>query len=139
MQEHRLFYLLHKAHRQLFKHADQLCLKELGVTATQLSAIFYLMQQDGCLMKELGQGLSLNNSGTTGLVSRMEKLQLASRRPCHNDGRSFRVYLTDKAKLLIPGGFKLLSDVNEQIKSDFTESELTAVLKFLDKMASLPA
>lgn len=137
MQEQRLFYLLHKAHRQLFKYADSLCLEELGVTSTQLSAIFYLMKEDGCLMKELGQGLSLNNSGVSGLVARMEKLQLVKRTPCQQDGRSFRVYLTNKAKLLIPDGYRLLNKVNKEVERDFSAQELTAVLRFLETMSNL--
>ncbi|XOV78128.1 MAG: MarR family winged helix-turn-helix transcriptional regulator [Aestuariibacter sp.] len=137
MQEQRLFYLLHKAHRHLFKHADTICLEELGVTSTQLSAIFYLMQHDGCLLKELGRGLSLNNSGISGLVTRMEKLQLVARKPCELDARGFRIYLTDKAKLLIPDGYRLLNQLNGEIEKDFSQDERDTVLRFLDRIANL--
>lgn len=133
-QDKRLFYLIHHAHRQLFKRGDAACIAKIGVTTVQLSAIFYLLHNNGCLLKELGEGLGLNNSAVSGLVTRMENLALAKRKACAEDARAFRVFLTDKAKLLVPEGFALLKQFNDEITSGFNEEEMQVIYRFLNQI-----
>lgn len=131
----RLFFLLHKAHRNLFKQADKVCTQELGISSVQLTALFYVAKNEGCLLKELSEGLSLNNSAITGLISRMESSGLIMKAPCAEDARASRVFLRKKAKEILPKGKPILKKFNQEIAQDFSENELEIIYRFLNKMS----
>jgi DNA-binding MarR family transcriptional regulator len=63
-------------------------------------------------MAHLRELLGLDKSSTTGLVDRAERRGLAHRVPVTEDGRSFRVVLTDEGRRL---GEELLGEVTVQI------------------------
>lgn len=137
MSEHRLFYLMHTAHHAMFKQAEKQCMTHLNVSCVQLSALFYLQKNDGCLLKELSAGLSLNNSAITGLVSRMISSDLLVKKSCEQDARAFRIFLTQKAKEILPEGFSLLKQFNQDIAAQFSNDEIEIVAKFLHLMAKM--
>lgn len=135
----RFLYLMNQAHKNLFKVADENARRATGISATQMTALFYLMENDGCLLKELAQGLHMNNSAVSGLADRMEKQGLLTRKANSRDGRSFKIFLTDKAKLLLPDSFKMLKAFNNTITSDFSHEEQEVILRFLHHLMHLPS
>ncbi len=132
MSEKRLFFLLNQAQHKMLKFSDKYFSENIGVTSAQMSALFFLDKNDGCLLKELSQGIKLNNSAVTGLVGRMEKAGLAERKQCENDGRSFRVYLTDKSREALIKAYPLLEKSNSIMTENFNKEEIKTVLKFLN-------
>ncbi len=132
MSEKRLFFLLNQAQHKMLKFSDKYFSENIGVTSAQMAALFFLDKNDGCLLKELSRGIKLNNSAVTGLVGRMEKAGLAERKQCENDGRSFRVYLTDKSRDALIKAYPLLEKSNRIMTENFNKEEIKTVLKFLN-------
>lgn len=134
---HKLFYLLHTAHHKLFSQADKICLDQLGVTSVQLSALFFLSKHDGCQAKELGKGLSLNNSAITGLLNRLNNLGLIKKTTSSADARATQIFLTEKALIIIPQGLTLVKHLNQALAQSFSEAELDTVARFLSTLTKL--
>lgn len=132
--EKRLFFLLNMAQHRMFKFADQGCEQQLGISVTQAAALLFIAKHEGCLQKDLSQALGLNNPAVTGLASRMEKKALILRQSCTQDGRATRLFLTDAGKDKLPEVFPLLQKINDMLTADFTEDEITVVIRFLNKV-----
>ncbi len=132
--DRRIFFMLSKASRELIKGTDRHLTKHLGITTTQIGALFFLVKNDGCLLKEMSKGLTLNNSAVTGLVSRMEINGLVNREPCHKDGRAFRIFITEKGREMALKGFPMVNKFNEFITDRFTESEIGVIVRFLNQI-----
>lgn len=137
MTDKRIYYKLNMARHLLSKRVDSILEKRLGIKSVQVGAIFFLLTNDGCMLGELSAGLNLNNSAITGLVSRMEKAGLLKKVPCSVDGRSFRLFLTKKAKQIGKKAFPLMTQFNQRLYSGFTETELEVVNRFLDSAIKL--
>ena len=130
--EKRLFYLLDKAHRKLFRHLDQACQQQLDLSLPQLGALLYLCEQPGSLQKQLADALDLNKSAITGLLGRMEANQLIERRTDTTDARAIRVYASAQGKLKAAAAKPLIDQLNQLLGQSFTRAELDTVLRFLN-------
>ncbi len=65
-----------------------------GLTAPQTSVMQVVVRQDGISLKDLSKEVSLAHSTVSGIVDRLEKRGLLSRRPDSQDGRISLVYPT---------------------------------------------
>jgi len=137
MSEDRLFFLMHLGHHAMFKLADKRCITRLNISCVQLSALLFLQKNDGCLLKELSAGLALNNSAITGLVGRMTSTELVEKKPCKDDARAFRIYLTPKALEILPQGYELLREFNQKIAATFSTEEMEVVTRFLSSLSQV--
>lgn len=90
----RLFFLLNVAQKKLFKHVDKVCENTLDASVTQLAALMYIEQQQGCSQKELAKILDLNKSAITGLITRMESNGLVVRMASDEDARAVKLFPT---------------------------------------------
>jgi DNA-binding MarR family transcriptional regulator len=132
MSDKRLFFKFNRAHHQLFKHVEKACGDTLGITPVQLGAIFFLLDNDGCQQKDLSAGLALNYPAITGLVARMIKAGLITKEACSQDGRSSRIFLSEKARSIAPRAFPLVDQLNETLTGGFTAEEIHTIHRFLD-------
>jgi DNA-binding MarR family transcriptional regulator len=138
VQDKRLFYKLNRAQHLLYQHVEKGLLSEVGITPIQLGALFFLLEHDGCLQKDLAKGLHLNKPAITGLVARMEKAVLV-RKGSSRDGRAILLFLTSRAIDLSQKAFPLLDRLNRTITEKFTASEIDVVHRFLDNIMNLLA
>lgn len=132
--DQRIIFMLHQASRELTKTTDQYLMKYMGITSAQMGALFFLFKNDGCLLKDLSAGMALNNSAVTGLVGRMASNGFVVKKPCEEDGRAFRIYISEKGKETVLKGFPLVKALNETIGDTFTEEEITVILRFLNEV-----
>lgn len=130
----RIFFLLNMGQHKLYKHIDQRCEKELGAPVAQIAALLYLAKHDGCLLKDLSIALNLNNSAMTGLSNRLEANGLAKKKPCPEDGRASRLYITKKGGTAMKGSFQLIAEMNQAISDAFSDDELDVVARFLNHL-----
>lgn len=132
--DQRLFYLLNRARQRVYKFADQNTEAHLGISITQLGALLLIQQNEGCLLKDIAKDLNLNNSALTGLANRMEQNDLVERKPCEQDGRASRMYLTalgrEKVQLAVP----LIKQLNSAMSAGFSDDEIKVILKFLNHL-----
>lgn len=129
--DQRLFYLLNMARHRVYQHADQQAQLQLGVSVTQLGALFLIARNPGCLQKDLADQLNLNNPALTGLASRMEENGLIQRQACKHDGRATRLYLTELGNSRIQQARPLIEQLNAALTEGFTPEEIQVVLRFL--------
>lgn len=132
--DRRLFFLINIARHRLFKFADSACESELGISVTQAGALMFIAKHEGCLQKTLAQALSLNKPAVTGLVGRMQKKELIKCQPCRKDARANRLFLSPKAKELLPQIFLLVEKMNKQLSQNFSAEEIDVVIRFLNSI-----
>lgn len=132
----RLFAVFDHAHGHLSRQAG-LALSSTGIKPAQATALIYLGYHNGCQLSELADGVGHNNSAITGLVSRMEKAGLVTRKALQSDGRGKTVHLTDKGLLKRELVMDALRAVDERLARHFTDSELQTLYKFFNKASEL--
>lgn len=132
----RLFYLLNIARHRVYKHADQRSEEALGISVTQIGALLLVAGDEGCQLKDLARTLNLNNSALTGLAGRMEQKGLIERRPCEQDGRASRLYLTELGRRKIDSAKPLITEFNERMTEGFTDDEVDVILRFLNRLVT---
>jgi len=137
MADRRIYYKLNQAQHILSKRVDAELAGNLGIKTVQLGAVFFLLEHDGCMLKELSAGLGLNNSAITTLVVRMEEGGLLRRESCSIDGRSYRIYLTKKAKSIGQKAIPFAKELNTRLAQGFSEKEIDTVIRFLDSITSI--
>jgi len=136
MTDRRIFYKLSLAYHLLSKRTDSELHQAFGIGSVQLGAVFFLLKHEGCMLKELSAGLGLNNSAITGLVSRMEEAGLLTRTICSIDGRSYRLFLTEKARTLGQKAIPFVKKHNAKLCNGFSDEEIDTVIRFLDSIMS---
>lgn len=127
----RLFYLMSKAHRKLFRHIEKECETHLGASNTQLVALMLVMKNPGCLQKELASELELNKSAITGLIARMEKNGLIQRGSDEADARAVKLFATKEGAEKAKGMLPLIAQLNGLYTNEFSEAELDVIYRFL--------
>ena len=74
-------------------------LKDLGVTQARWTTMVYLQQGgEGLTQRELASLMAIENPTLVRLLDSLEQQGLIERRPCPNDRRARRLYLTDDGK-----------------------------------------
>ena len=94
------------------------------MTTAQAGALFFLTQHDGCLLLDLSRGLMLDKSAITRMAERLEKKNLIERRPCPQDGRAVRVFLTPSGRRAASRCLATAKAHNEAIKEGFSQAEI---------------
>lgn len=120
------------AQRMLMKWIDRDMQERIGVTATQVAALFYLLENDGCLLVDLSRELMQNKSAITTLVERMEKNGLLEKVPSPTDKRASQLFLSAKGRQLGLKALPYVSAYDEVLAQGFRQEELASVIRFLD-------
>jgi MarR family transcriptional regulator, organic hydroperoxide resistance regulator len=92
-------FLLGKAGQRVTRRAREL-LAEHGVTPMQYAALCVLWEQDGQTAADLGARLVIDSATMTGIIDRLERDDLVTRRPDESDRRAICLYLSKRGKAL---------------------------------------
>lgn len=120
----RLIFLIGQARQRLYTRLDKALMDHTGVTTAQAGALFFLTQNDGCLLLDLSRGLMLDKSAITRMAERLEKKKLIERRPCPQDGRAVRVFLTPSGRRATSRCLAIVKAHNDAIKEDYSQAEI---------------
>ena len=94
----RVCVLLAKAEQKHFQFTKKvLDERGLGITPGQLIVLYALYKKDGESITDLSKRCFLDNSTLTGLIDRLERLNLVSRVDVPGDRRAFSIFLTADA------------------------------------------
>lgn len=129
-----LYRLLNRAQHVTRQGLDALFLAELGVTSIQLAALLYIAEHPNCLLGELSEGLSLNSPAITGLIGRIQKKDLITKRRSPYDGRATLVALTPAGERLIAQATPLIEQTNLEAMQGFDEAEIAVVMRYLQSL-----
>lgn len=132
----RLIFLLNSAQRRLQQWIAAQQLEAAGrqgyaASPAHSGVLFALDKADGASMGELAQALDLAPSAVTGLIQRMEALDWLQRRPCPDDARTQRVWLSAAGRRQLPALHQTLATINTRLTTGFTEAELQTVARWL--------
>ena len=121
----RLIYLVFTAQQKLKTYLNN-TLNSEGVTVTpaQAAILFLLREKDGQSMSELSHVLSMDNSTVTGLVDRLQKSGLVTRRANPDDRRISLIRITPQGVEEIKKARPVITRVNEQIKAGLSDQEI---------------
>ena len=131
--DRRLFFKINRVQKVLFKFVEKEVREKLEVTPVQLGVLFYLQNNNGCLLKDISRELSQNNSAVTTLVERMEKNGLLRKQVSETDGRAFQVFSTKKGIEIAERGLPVIGEFNSKLTDNMSEAELDTIHDFLDK------
>jgi DNA-binding MarR family transcriptional regulator len=131
--ELRLGFLVHDVSRLRRSVVDRV-LKPLGVTRSQWWVLAFLYRADGMSQVALAEELDLGKVALGGLIDRLERTGLVSRRADQDDRRIKRVFLTKKSHALISEIRSSVSDTEKIILEDINDGDLRATVRALRKM-----
>jgi DNA-binding MarR family transcriptional regulator len=130
----RLIFLLGQARLRIMTSLDKALLKTAGITSAQSGALFYLMKSDGCLLRELSQGLMLDSSAITGMVDRLEKKKLIKRQSSTSDRRAINIYLTESGHEAAAKALSVVKKYNNAVKKGYSSDEIHVFSRILQSI-----
>ncbi len=124
--------LLAKAEQKHYLFTKKLLAEnDLGITPGQMTVLYTLYRGDGIPITELGKKIFLDNSTLTGLIDRLEKLELVNRAATPEDRRCYCIFLTDKARQLEAAIRRIMAGVERTMTAGCSAEEIAAFRKVL--------
>ena len=124
--------LLAKAEQKHFQFTKKMLdERRLGITPGQMIVLYTLYKKDGASITDLSKRCYLDNSTLTGLMDRLERLQLVSRVDVPGDRRAFSIFLTPQALAMREQVFAVMDKVAEIMLGGCSEQEIAAFEKVL--------
>ena len=124
--------LLAKAEQKHFQFTKKMQdERRLGITPGQMIVLYTLYKKDGASITDLSKRCYLDNSTLTGLMDRLERLQLVSRVDVPGDRRAFSIFLTPQALAMREQVFAVMDKVAEIMLEGCSEQEIAAFEKVL--------
>jgi DNA-binding MarR family transcriptional regulator len=122
------------AQHRLLKSADAAFGEALGISMTQLGALFILERDPGASPKQVSETLGISKSATTMLVDRMEHAGLVRREPSDDDHRAIRLFATSAGLTKAAAARPILARLTRKLTLPFNESEMAVVVRFLESI-----
>lgn len=110
--------------------------KHLNVTASQAMVLNFLGEEDRILANGLRQKLQITSATMTGIIDRLEKLELIERQPHPDDRRAILVCLTDRGRQCAAEINRIMVKANEEFLSGFDQEESECLRKMLERIRS---
>ena len=102
-------------------------LRPLDIKSPQLDVLVNLLTHEGITQQELADRLLVGRSNMTMLLPQLEKRGILVRRPCADDRRALRVYLTDSGRDLATRALQVQRAVVDDIMALSTPEECDMV------------
>ena len=123
-------YLLSKAY-QKGHSLVQNRLKKYGLTNMQYVVLELLWSSEGLTLSETGKKLSIDKATLSGVLDRMVDSGWITKERGNKDRRVYRLYPSDKSKLLKDQLINERIKVNEKLLSGFTAEERILLRRLL--------
>ena len=101
------------------------------------SVLLPLFEEDGLRMGQIAEHARLSKQTMTTMVRLCERDGLVVRQRDANDGRAFRVYLTDRAKAFGPVAEEVLRELDDRVLTALGERKQTALARALKGVMDL--
>ena len=101
------------------------------------SVLLPLFEQDGLRMGQIAHRALLSKQTMTTLVRLLERERLVRRDRHPDDGRAFRISLTDRARRFRPVADNVLADMDRLVRARVTQRELQTLESTLRKVMQL--
>jgi len=134
--DRRLYLLIEIAARRLHRDADARLAGEAGVSASQAAVLFLLLRRGERRMGAIGETLALGAPAVTGLVRRMERAGLVTRRTDSEDRRGALVDLTEAGRQTAERADTVLRTINAELAERLGEEDADIVYEALTRLAA---
>lgn len=111
--------------------------KQVGLTGPQLVILQSISSCEEMTAGEIAREVSLSQSTVTGILDRLQKRQLISRRRSDGDKRRIMVRITDEGKRILEEAPPLMQETFVERFSNLQEWEQSMILSALQRMVSL--
>jgi DNA-binding MarR family transcriptional regulator len=128
-----IFYQLNKANQAGARFLSEK-LAPFGVTAVQGVVLNFLSDADEVTSRQLGQRTKLDSATLTGILDRLEAIELVERRAHPVDRRAILVCLTKKGKKLAANLHETILRANRELLSGFGAAEGKALRGMLQRL-----
>jgi len=108
-----------------------------GLTHVQFFLLIALYEGEGLSVGELARKIAVDKPTMTGLLDRMERDGFVRREKDPEDRRTFRVYLTERAKALKEELLGIYREVNGFFLSGLSEQERRSLEGILAKIEAM--
>lgn len=108
--------------------------EHLGITASQAMVLNFLGEEDRILPSVLRQKLQITSATMTGILDRLEKLDLIERQPHPNDRRAILVCLTEQGSRYAKKINRLMIEANEEFLGQFRAEDSQAFRNMLKQV-----
>ncbi|MEO1039294.1 MAG: MarR family transcriptional regulator [Pseudomonadota bacterium] len=132
--DRRLYLLIEIAARRLHREADARLRSDARVTASQAAVLFLLLRRGERRMGAIADVLALGAPAVTGLVSRMEKAGLVTKRADPTDRRGAIVALTEAGRQAGERADHILREFNAELSGRLGEDEAETVYDALTRI-----
>lgn len=120
-------------HRMSMRHITQ-GLKKFNIGSGQIMFLLELYHSDGVRQEELSSLLNIDGANTTRAISKLEEEGYVVRKPDQEDGRAYRIYLTQRALEIKPNLFSLMRSWDDKLLGSLNTEEQEQFLKLLKKI-----
>jgi DNA-binding MarR family transcriptional regulator len=131
--EESVGFLVAKAYQRLFS-----CFREglepYGVTPQQFALLAFLWRQDGLSQAELSEKTEVDRTTLSGLIDRLQKLELVERCRHPDDRRIWLVSLTPAGRALEETLVPVALQVRERLTATFQGSDYRTLCELLNKL-----
>ena len=101
------------------------------------SILVPLLEEDGLRMGLLGERAGLSKQTMTTMVRLLERDRLVTRTRDPDDGRAWRVWLTDRSREFRPVVERTLAELDALVEERLGPREVTKFHRFLEEVQSL--
>ena len=123
-------FLLAKAYQRA--HAEmKRRLADYGLTSVQHLVLSTLWLDGGSTAVALGKQLVLDKATLSGIIDRLSESDWIYKKKDEQDNRVYRLYLTDKAKQLMPNLVELIVQFDADLLADLTTEEKILLKRLL--------
>ncbi len=119
-------------YRMTMSHVAQE-LKAYGIGSGQAMFLLELFHRDGMRQEELSRLLNIDGANTTRAITKLVQEGYVVRRPDPEDGRAYRIYLTEKAVELRADLCGVLRRWDDYLLAGLTHTEKALFLQLLKK------
>lgn len=126
-------FLLAKAHQSLYRQFREL-LTPFGLTPPQFALLAFLWREDGLSQAALSEKTDVDRTTLSGLVDRLQKLDLVKRRPDPADRRACQVCLTAAGRQLEEQLVPLALTLRQRVGSNLASGEYDLLCALLEKI-----
>jgi DNA-binding MarR family transcriptional regulator len=135
-----LIMLNSKLYRSTQSYLDR-ALKKYDLSSGSFRYLFILEKNEGICQNRVSEQIGNDKAMSTRIIAKLIKLEYVVRNEDKKDSRAYNLYLTEKAKCILPKIKEEIALLIDIITQDLTEEEkqitLTSLKKILDKALEL--
>ncbi|MDX1756057.1 MAG: transcriptional regulator SlyA [Marinobacter sp.] len=110
-------------------------LKDLGVTQARWTTMVYLQKGgEGLTQRELASLMAIENPTLVRLLDSLEEQGLIERRPCQNDRRARRLFLTESGERFMDDLTSRAQELREEMLAGISDEEVACALRVFQKI-----